>query len=178
MTVRPNLYSEKNGPTYTTFTVSEGYNFTASGPGAYDFSPDSKFYVVGEGEKVEIVQAETPKTYTTQVEGPTLAVARRDEHSSGHLSKRATFVSCSSSRQALINTAAASAETYAANAKAYLTANTASTTRFTTWFGSFTAAHRTTVLSHFTKIDSNTFSSFTYDCSCTDSSYAYVYAGR
>ncbi|KAF6745448.1 hypothetical protein DFP72DRAFT_1091542 [Ephemerocybe angulata] len=79
-------------------------------------------------------------------------------------------------RQTILVEAAAAAQAYAAEAKSFLDANTATTTRYSTWFGAFTTARYNTVLSHFTAINSNVFSSFTYDCSCTRSgTYAYVY---
>lgn len=58
----------------------------------------------------------------------------------------------------------------------YTKANTASTTRFTTWFGTFTTAHHTTIQTHYTNLNGNTYSSYEFDCTCTDSgTYAYVY---
>ncbi|CDO73189.1 hypothetical protein BN946_scf185007.g244 [Trametes cinnabarina] len=52
----------------------------------------------------------------------------------------------------------------------------ATSSRYTTWFGSYTSSHHNTVLSHYTKMNGNNYSSFTYDCTCTDpSTYAYVY---
>lgn len=153
--------------------MSEGYNFTAPGPGTFDFEGDTTFYVVRDNNEIGVVHANQKAAYTAAVVG-NLAVARRDESVSG-ISKRATFVSCSSSRQSQLNTAIASAETYASEAYKYLNGISASTTRYATWFGAYTSSRRSTVLSHFSKIDGNNFSSFTYDCSCTDSSYAYVY---
>jgi len=95
--------------------VSLGYNFTSPGVGTYDFEADGTFYIVKDDNEIGVVHANVAEAvYTAEVVG-NLAVARRDESSSG-LSKRATFVSCSATRQSLINTAAASAETYASNA--------------------------------------------------------------
>lgn len=57
----------------------------------------------------------------------------------------------------------------------YLTSHTSASTRYTTWFGTYTTARHNTVLDHFTKISGNTFSSYTYDCTCADSGvYAFV----
>ncbi|KAH9486376.1 Peptidyl-Lys metalloendopeptidase [Psilocybe cubensis] len=159
-----------------THNLSEGYNFTISGAGDYDFEADSTFYVVNPNNEIGVVHATTQEAViTTKVVG-NLAVARRDEINS-HLSKRATFISCSSSRQSLLNTAIASAETYASNSYSYLNSLTTGSPRYTTWFGAYTSARRSTVLSHFNLINANDFSTFTYDCSCTDSAYAYVYPG-
>ncbi|KAF8167476.1 deuterolysin M35 metalloprotease [Crassisporium funariophilum] len=154
-----------------THDLSAAYNFTAPGAGSYDFEADTTFYIVKENNEIGVLHANEATAFTAKLSG-NMAVARRDESS---LSKRATFVSCSAARQTLINTAAASAETYASNALAYITSHTSTSTRYSTWFGTFTSARRSTVLSHFNLISGNTFSSYTYDCSCTDSSYAYVY---
>ncbi|KAJ7181285.1 peptidyl-Lys metalloendopeptidase [Mycena filopes] len=55
-------------------------------------------------------------------------------------------------------------------------AQTTTSARFVTWFGTFTSAHHTTILSHYTKMKADAYSAYTYDCSCTDSdTYAYVY---
>jgi len=95
--------------------VSQSYNFTSPGAGAYDFEADGTFYIVKDNNEIGVIHADATKAaYTAEVVG-NLAVVRRGESSSG-LSKRATFISCSASRQTLINAAAASAETYASNA--------------------------------------------------------------
>jgi len=155
-------------------TVFEAYNFTDPGVGSYNLVPDSTLYFVDEKQEIGVVQA-VSKAFTTQVDGPTLAVARRDEHSSRDLSKRALFVGCSPERRALINTAALYAESYASNARAYLLNHTTSTPRYVSWFGTFTSVRRATVLAHFTRIDINSFPSFTYDCTCTRPGvYAFV----
>jgi len=157
--------------------VFEAYNFTDSGVGSYNLVPDSGFYFVDEKDEVGVIHADIAKSYTAQVDGPTLAVARADEPASDGLTKRASYVGCPNPRRLILRRAAASAEIYARNAKSYLTIRRGSTPRFTTWFGRFTPAHRATVLDHFNRIDANTFSQFTYDCTCTrPSTYAFVFA--
>jgi len=157
--------------------VFEAYNFTDPGVGTYNLVPDSGFYFVDEKDEIGVIHADIVKSYSAQVDGPTLAVARADEPADEGLTKRAFYVGCSIPRRSIIGRAAASAEIYARNAKSYLTVRRTATPRFTTWFGRFTPAHRATVLDHFNRIDANTFSSFTYDCTCTrPSTYAFVYA--
>jgi len=160
-------------------TVFEAYNFTDPGVGTYKLVPDSAFYVVDEKDEVGVIHADIAEPYTAQVDGPTLAVARADELSSRGLTKRASYVGCSAARQTVIARAIARAEVYASEAEAYLTTHRTSTPRFTTWFGTFAAARHAIVLSHFTSIDSNNFSSFTYDCTCTRAStFAFVYPAK
>ena len=80
-------------------------------------------------------------------------------------------------RQSQLNTAAASAQTYATRAYSYLLGISSSTNRYKTWFGTYTASRKSTVQNHFRLINSDQFSSFTYDCACTDpDTYAYVCA--
>ncbi|KDR85606.1 hypothetical protein GALMADRAFT_51782, partial [Galerina marginata CBS 339.88] len=78
----------------------------------------------------------------------------------------ATYIICSASRQALINAAAASTEMCASSVSYISSSHTTMSTRFT-------SARCNNVLSHFKFINCNTFS-FTRDCSCTNSSYAYL----
>ena len=157
--------------------VFEAYNFTDPGVGTYNLVPDSGFYFVDEKDEIGVIHADIVKPYSAQVDGPTLAIARADEPASEGLTKRAFYVGCPAPRRLIISRAAASAEIYARNARIYLAIRRIATPRFTTWFGRFTLAHRATVLDHFNRIDANTFSSFTYDCTCTrPSTYAFVYA--
>ncbi|KAF4622412.1 hypothetical protein D9613_009121 [Agrocybe pediades] len=154
--------------------LGHAYNFTLPGAGAYDIHANNRFYIVNPDSSLSTVYADSA-AHSARLSGKgKLAIAR--ETPAGILSKRYTYKSCSSSQQSSIVSAAAGAETYAANAYSYLNSHTSSTTRYTTWFGTYTSARHSTVTSHFQKIDSNTFSTFTFDCSCTDSgTYAYVY---
>ncbi|TFK34427.1 deuterolysin M35 metalloprotease [Crucibulum laeve] len=148
--------------------LAEAYNFTNSGAGAYSVEARNLFYIVDSSSKVVPIYADA-EAHTAKVSG-TLSVTRPI------ISKRATFKGCTSSQQTSLNSAASAAQTYAANALSYLNSHTSSTTRYTTWFGTYTAARHTTVTSHFSSISSNVFSSFTFDCTCTESgTYAYVY---
>ncbi|KAJ6514614.1 peptidyl-Lys metalloendopeptidase [Mycena vulgaris] len=157
-----------------THDLSKAYNFTASGEATYDIIASNKLQYVDPATNalVTIFADAADAAHTAAISGE-LAIARR---SGSTLGKRIAYQSCSSSEQSSLVSAAAAAQTYANNAKAYLTTNTASTTRWVTWFGTFTTAHHTTMLSHFTKMAAATYSSYTYDCTCTDSdTYAYVF---
>lgn len=58
----------------------------------------------------------------------------------------------------------------------YTSSHTSSTTRFTTWFGTYTSSHHSTILTHYSNLNGNTYSSYHFECTCTDSgTYAYVY---
>ncbi|PTL80873.1 M35 family metallo-endopeptidase [Vitiosangium sp. GDMCC 1.1324] len=83
---------------------------------------------------------------------------------------------CTSSEQSAISTAVTNAKTYSNNASTYLNGISSGTTRYTTWFGAYTSARLTTARNHYTNIK-NAFANaaIVVDCSCSDSSYAYVY---
>ncbi|KAF5314617.1 hypothetical protein D9611_007165 [Ephemerocybe angulata] len=151
--------------------LSEAYNLTATGAGTYDVEPRNVFYLVNEKNEISSIHARVSKVHKARVSGRLSKVRPTPT-----LAKRATYVSCTAARQTILVEAAAAAQAYATEAKSFLDANSATTTRYSTWFGAFTTARYNTVLSHFTAINSNVFSSFTYDCSCTRSgTYAYVY---
>ncbi|KAJ6533465.1 peptidyl-Lys metalloendopeptidase [Mycena sp. CBHHK59/15] len=155
-----------------THDLSKAYNFTSSGSGTYDISASNKLqYVDPATNKLATIYADAADAHTTSVSGE-LAIARRSQ-----FAKRIAYQSCSSSEKTQLVNAAAAAQSYVDAAKAYLTSTTTSSTRWVTWFGTFTTAHHTTVLSHYTKMSADAYADYTYDCSCTDSdTYAYVFA--
>ncbi|OJH35740.1 M35 family metallo-endopeptidase [Cystobacter ferrugineus] len=90
-----------------------------------------------------------------------------------------TASNCSSTRASQISTAFASAKTYASSTSSYLNGISSGTTRYTTWFGTYSSTNVATARSHFTKINSAFASAaVTVDCGCTDSAYAYVYPSQ
>jgi peptidyl-Lys metalloendopeptidase len=151
-----------------THDLSAAYNFTQSGSGDYTVEPSNLFtYVDADGTPKELY-ATVDDVAQFKLSG-NLAVSHDHD-------KRATFVSCSAARRTLINTAAASAQTYTNNAYSYLVGLSSGRPRYRTWFGTYTASRKSTVQTHFRLIRSHPFSTFTYDCSCTDpNTYAYVY---
>jgi peptidyl-Lys metalloendopeptidase len=91
---------------------------------------------------------------------------------------RRWYVGCSTTRKNQITTARTSATSYANNSKSYLTAGTQGS-RYTWWFGSYNSSRYSTVRTHFNNICSALSSQpFTFDCTCTDSYYAYVYPNQ
>lgn len=95
--------------------------------------------------------------------------------------KAASATNCTSARVTTLSSAHAQAKTYAANSASYFNAGKKAT-RYTTWFGSYTASRYSTLKSHYTKINSALINSaITYDCYCMPSSasaYAYVYPNQ
>lgn len=115
--------------------------------------------------------------YADQPEALTASLSGRLAAPRPALVKRASYVGCSSSQQSQLVAAASAAQSYAASTYSYTQSKSSATTRYTTWFGTYTAARHSTIQTHFSNLNSNTYSSFTYDCTCTQATtYAYVYA--
>ena len=91
-------------------TVSEAYDLSKSGAGAYEVEPHNHFYIVDAQGEIADLYATVPKVHHTSVKG-------RLSRARPHVEKRASYISCSSTRQSQLVTAAASAQTYAANSK-------------------------------------------------------------
>lgn len=86
------------------------------------------------------------------------------------------FSGCTSTRQSSLLTARDNAANYSSGAYNYMLAGFAGP-RYTTWFGSYTAARYSTVTDHFSSIlGAMNNASVTFNCSCTSSAYAYVYS--
>ncbi|HET7843689.1 MAG TPA: M35 family metallo-endopeptidase [Xanthomonadales bacterium] len=89
--------------------------------------------------------------------------------------KGISYTGCSNTRQSALSTAWGSSKTYATNAKNYLNAGNTGA-RYTTWFGTYLSSRYSTVRSHFVAIEDALYNkSIVFDCTCTDSAYAYVY---
>ncbi|KAG9121877.1 hypothetical protein FRC07_001978 [Ceratobasidium sp. 392] len=153
------------------------YNFTRTGEGSYNFGASNVFNYVDTSGALKAIEAST-NTHQFKIAGKLAA-------GNGYtptLSKRAvTYTGCSSTQQSQASAAATASNTYVANAISYLTANPSGTTRYTTWFGTFTTSRYNTVLSHFKNIGTDA-TSMNYDCSACktatgidyDNTYAYV----
>ena len=151
--------------------VSQAYNFTMSGAESYDIHASNKFYLLNGDSTISTIEAKV-EPYSAKISGR-LAVA----HST--LARRASFNGCSSSQQSLLVSAASAASKYAGDAFVYVRSHTSPTPRYTTWFGTYTSARHGIVQSGFSAVSGNAFSSFSYDCTCTDSDlFAYVYADQ
>ena len=86
-----------------------------------------------------------------------------------------SYASCTSSQQSTIASAMSAAKTMANGSVTYM-AKTSMGPRYTKWFGSVTSSRQSTVKSHYNNIKSAFDNqNVVVDCSCRDSSYAYVY---
>ncbi|KAI0830740.1 peptidyl-Lys metalloendopeptidase [Trametes gibbosa] len=152
--------------------LSAAYNFTLPGAGKYTVEPVNLFHFVDpETNEAVPIRADT-ETHVAAVKGK-LAVTRPTPT----ITKRATYSGCSTSQKSALASAAPAAQSYAANAYSYLSTHTAASPRYTTWFGAYTSSRHSTVLSHFSNLNGNDYTSYTYDCTCTEAdTYAFVYA--
>lgn len=86
-----------------------------------------------------------------------------------------SFVSCSAGQQSALLTARDDASVYSSGAVDYF-ADNRSGSRYTKWFGTYLSSRWTTVEAHYGNIASAMDTQpMAFDCTCTDSSYAYVY---
>lgn len=149
-------------------SLADAYDFSNTGEGAYSIDTSSRFYIVTD-DGIDTIYANT---------------LAHEARLSGELkkevslpAKRATYNGCTSARQSTLVTAQANAQAFVTESLAYLRNHTSSTARYTTWFGTYTAARHSTVESHYAALDSRSYASYTYDCTCTDSDvYAYTYS--
>ncbi|KAJ3516853.1 hypothetical protein NMY22_g14110 [Coprinellus aureogranulatus] len=154
-----------------THDLSEAYNLTITGDGTYEVEPTNLFHVVDGSGEISSVRAKVSKIYRSLVSGR-LAKARRVTTPQ----RRALYMGCSAAQQSALVSAAAAAQSYASNTRNYLSGISSSTDRYATWFGTYTSTRKRTVQAIFNAVSTNVFSSFTYDCTCTDPDvYAYVY---
>jgi len=149
--------------------LSPAYDFRRTGPGNYSIETSSLFTLVTPNG-LETVHAQTV-AHEASLQGELYKPE-------AELAKRASFTSCSSSQQSSINAAAPVAQSYVSNALSYLNSG-ATGARYTTWFGTYTSSRYSTVKTHYSNLNSRSYSGYTYDCSCTDSgTYAYTYADQ
>jgi peptidyl-Lys metalloendopeptidase len=90
-----------------------------------------------------------------------------------------SFRSCTARRQKVLRVALAGAQDYASEAYGFLSQNPRATPRYRRWFGAFAAGRHDTVTRHFKRLQSAIETKrFVFDCSCTESAYAFVYPTR
>ncbi|QRW27668.1 peptidyl-Lys metalloendopeptidase [Rhizoctonia solani] len=136
------------------------------------------FQYVDASGKLASIEASTQSNKVALTGNLVSTRVRPTKIESRSLGKRIAYVGCSTTRQSQIATAVTSANSYVSAATSYLNGISSGTTRYTTWFGTYSSSRASTVRSHFSAIGTDA-SSTTYDCStCTSSAYAYVYANQ
>ncbi|KAG8688479.1 hypothetical protein FRC09_012886 [Ceratobasidium sp. 395] len=150
------------------------YNFTTSGAGNYKFTAANLFQHVDADGKLNSITADT-QSHTLAVSGKLASSKGRPVHRRGLQRRAITYNGCSSTQQSQISTAASSSNTYVANTISYLNTVSSGTARWTTWFGTFSSSHLSTIKSHYANIGTDA-TNTKYDCTCTETdTYAYTY---
>jgi peptidyl-Lys metalloendopeptidase len=153
-------------------TIESGIDIS----GFYDFSETGSYQIRYKSEtqdnssKALALQSENSQTW---IEGRETKVI--EDSAPDAVSGSTSYTSCSASRQSSLVTARNNASTYATVAYNYLNAGTQSS-RYTTWFGTYNSSRYNTVKSHYLNIrNAMDTASVRFNCSCTDSAFAYVY---
>lgn len=169
------------GRTEDIITLAPGQGI--SGPvvvsDAYDLSRTGTYTIRYELESRATVTALASNEVSLFIEG------RRNSREEAEAMREVTGQSlaysgaCTTSQKSSISSGFSGAQTYSNNAYSYLSGTPSATTRYTTWFGTYSSSNWNSIKAHFNNIK-NAFASaaVTVDCSCTDSgTYAYVYPG-
>ncbi len=161
---------------YITLKVGETIESGIDISGFYDFSETGSYQIRYKSEtqdnssKALALQSENSQTW---IEGRETKVI--EDSAPDAVSGSTSYTSCSASRQSSLVTARNNASTYATVAYNYLNAGTQGS-RYTTWFGTYNSSRYNTVKSHFLNIrNAMDTASVRFNCSCTDSAFAYVY---
>ncbi|KAM5544052.1 hypothetical protein V8D89_002238 [Ganoderma adspersum] len=151
-----------------THDLSSAYDFTRTGRTTYTIvAPDLFHFVTVDNIVSSLRAAASPHTATLASGALALTRPLRD---APRVTKRAQYTGCNSTQQDALNKATPAAQKYVADALAYLENDQSTVSRYTTWFGAVNKSRLATVHSHFASINSHQYTSFTYDCTCTNAS--------
>ncbi|HEX8699793.1 MAG TPA: M35 family metallo-endopeptidase [Myxococcaceae bacterium] len=159
---------------YVKLAAGESLTRTVSLAGAYDLSVTGSYSVSYAGEEHEGATQFTSNSVTLWVEGRANVVESGDREVTA---SALSFTNCTSTQQSTITSAISAAKSMASNSLSYLTNTTpGNTSRYKTWFGTYSSTNWSTAKSHFNAINSAfNNQNVVVDCSCKQSYYAYVY---
>ncbi|KAK0244887.1 hypothetical protein EDD85DRAFT_215286 [Armillaria nabsnona] len=166
-----------------THELGNFFNFTNAGESTYTITPLSAIQAVEDDGTLTTIGAHvTPTSVVLSGQlsslsklSSSLGGAADGRSSARSLSKRASYTSCSASRQSTNAQAISDSSAIAQASIAHLEAYPSGSTTQTTWYGTFATSRYRGTLSAFEGLATAP-ASWTYDCSCTDSyTYAYVY---
>jgi peptidyl-Lys metalloendopeptidase len=176
-------HAKRPAPTeadYVTLAAGESLTRTVSLAGAYDLSQTGSYSLSYTGEAThggdEGVAQFSSNTVTVRVEGRANVFPEAEGErvvSAFGLS----YTNCTTTQQSTIASAVSAAKSMSSNSLSYLTNTTpGNTSRYKTWFGTYSSTNWTTARSHFNAINSAfNNQAVVVDCSCKQSYYAYVY---
>ncbi|KAF8899684.1 hypothetical protein CPB85DRAFT_1439908 [Mucidula mucida] len=163
-----------------THEVGNFYNFTSAGEGAFTVTPLTSFHAIEEDGTLTTIEA-TSSAASLHLTGSLSSAKALSPSSLGGtltttgLSKRASYNSCSSTRQTQNNAAISAASALASASVSHLQSNPSGSTLQTTWYGAFASSRYSGTLASFKTLESAP-AGWWYDCTCTDAdTYAYVY---
>jgi peptidyl-Lys metalloendopeptidase len=160
-------------------TVNLGEYYDLSSTGTYEIAYSARSYILynekGNGFKVQDTLESKPITLKAgghAPKKPTPTPTPTPPPAGGTV-----FKTCTTTQQNTLIAARNQATNYASQSKTYLTTgfNLASL-RYGTWFGEYSSARYSTVTTHFNSLtDAWTNATVTFNCSCKQNYYAYVY---
>ena len=90
-----------------------------------------------------------------------------------------TFKACTATQQSTLINTREQAKKYASKSTNYLNSHNSGTERYVEWFGLYASSRYNAVTSHFTSLaDAWDNAGVTFDCSCRQNYYAYVYPNK
>ncbi len=157
----------------TTIDLSSFYDFSESGLYQVNYKAESFDFVPGQSLLTSQINTLKSDSVAVWIEGRETKIPA--EIAPDAVTGSTSYTSCTTSRQSSLLTARNNASTYAANSYNYLNAGTIGA-RYTTWFGTYNSSRYSTVRGHYLNIrNAMDTASVRFNCSCTDSAYAYVY---
>ena len=162
----------------TLVDLSSAYNMSESDSYTIDFNMDLDrvLFTKTDTARAAITSAADDDGLTLQSSSATLYIEGRQNVLTGP-SGRTTYTYCSPSQSASLASALTSAASYAQSALTYLKTTTPSgTTRYVTWFGTYSSTNWNKLKTHFTNIQGALASKpYVFDCSCRQANiFAYV----
>ncbi|KAG8679545.1 hypothetical protein FRC09_018902, partial [Ceratobasidium sp. 395] len=124
------------------------YNLTSTGVGAYTLDAANLFRAVGaNGTLTDVYAALEPAK--VDIKGKLVSLKNASVPRSKVLSKRASYIGCSSTQQSQTASAISTGQGYASSSYSHLTSNPSGSTRYTRWFGTFATDRYNLVLNSF-----------------------------
>lgn len=172
------------------YKLSQLYDMSLSGNYTIRFRAEADHLVHGQGQTVQPAYG---KQFEEMVESNDLAMwvqgrrnalldrAQEAQRLSRLVSTQSLSYStnCTTTQRSAIASAFTGAQNYANGAVTYLGGTPRASTRFTTWFGTYSSTNWNQIKTQFTNIKSSfDTKAVVVDCGCTDTAYAYVYPSQ
>lgn len=158
-------------------------NYSVELTGSYDLSQNGRYAIqyAARGHRGSSAEAMASDAMYLWLEGRSAKVGASAMALPSAVTPAAAGLSytgrCTASQITQLQSAVTAATNYSTSSAAYLSGISSGTPRYTTWFGTYSAANRATALDHFQKAASAfQTQALTLDCSCKKKgTFAYVY---